>query len=387
MKILNLVFALSIVLALSACQEQLDQQQDQVETPHVTHPKPKPVIVRPQQHDTLCIAAVGDIMLGTSYPDSTTLPPDSARSSFMAVADYLHGNDITFGNLEGTLLDEGDPAPYKLHLRSKGWLFRMPVNYGFILKDAGFNLLSIANNHIGDFGDPGRQSTMQILDSVGIKYAGLLSHPVDTFKVNGVKYGFCAFAPNSQVEPLLDLQNAAQIIQQLKQTCDVVIVAFHGGGEGTGFEHVPFTMESFHGEKRGDVHLFAHNAIDAGADVVLGTGPHVSRAVEVYKDRFIAYSLGNFCTYRSVSVAGICGIAPLLKIYVNKKGEFLNGRIISVKQSHDGGLQPDTLNNAVKRIRMLTLTDFPNSGLSIDDNGLIAKNVMEVDSAGQIHKP
>ena len=359
-------------LLLCSCEEQINTGRQPAKTHISSHPK---VAASPRRHDTLCVAAVGDIMLGTSYPDKSTLPADSGRSSFTAVEKYLHGNDVTFGNLEGTLLDGGAPATYKLHLKSKAYLFRMPTSCGKILKDAGFNVLSIANNHIGDFGDNGRESTMQTLDSADINYAGLLSHPSSVFEVNGVTYGFCAFSPNSQVEPLLDLQNAANEIRKLKQECDVVIVAFHGGSEGAGFEHVPFKMESFFGEKRGDVYAFAHNAIDAGADVVLGTGPHVSRAVEVYKDRFIAYSLGNFCTYKCVSVAGVCGIAPLLKIYINKKGEFLNARIIPVKQTHDGGLQTDSLGSVIKRMRMLTQMDFPKSGLNIDDSGLIARNV------------
>jgi len=372
MPVRYLIIILCLGPILYSCHEQIKTGQPTVKSsisiPHKT-------VVVPPRHDTLCIAAVGDIMLGTSYPDKSSLPADSGKSSFIAIKKYLHGNDVTFGNLEGTLLDSGAPANYKLHLKSKAYLFRMPTSCGKVLKDAGFNALSIANNHIGDFGDNGRESTMRTLDSADINYAGLLSHPSSVFEVNGVTYGFCAFSPNSQVEPLLDLQNTADEIRKLKQDCDVVIVAFHGGGEGAGFEHVPFKMESFFGEKRGDVHAFAHNAIDAGADVVLGTGPHVSRAVEVYKDRFIAYSLGNFCTYKCVSVAGVCGIAPLLKIYINKKGEFLNARIIPVKQTHNGGLQTDSLGSVIKRIRMLTQMDFPQSGLNIDDSGLIARNV------------
>lgn len=184
----------------------------------------------------------------------------------------------------------------------------------------------------------------------------------------------------------IDLQNATQIIQKLKQQCNVLIVAFHGGGEGPGFEHVPFKMESFFGEKRGDVNKFAHNAIDAGADVILGTGPHVSRAVEIYKNRLIAYSLGNFCTYKSVSVVGVCGIAPILRIYINKKGEFLNGRIFSVKQSHEGGLQTDSLNGAAQRIRMLTMMDFPQSGLDITGDGFIAKNNVRLNTVRAQYK-
>ncbi len=377
MQFLKPICAVLLLCVLYSCQELNTREQQAVTAPKKSQPKKS---ITPPRHDTLCITAVGDIMLGTSYPDKSTLSPDSGRSSFAAVEKYLHGNDVTFGNLEGTLLDTGSPATYKMHLRSKAYLFRMPTCNGKTLKDAGFNVLSIANNHIGDFGDNGRLSTMNTLDSAGINYAGLLAHPTALFKVNGITYGFCAFAPNSEVQPLLDLKNATQVIQQLKQQCDVLIVAFHGGGEGVAFEHVPFKMESFFGEKRGDVNKFAHTAIDAGADVILGTGPHVSRAVEIYKNRLIAYSLGNFCTYKSVSVAGVCGIAPILKIYINKKGEFLNGRIISVKQTHDGGLQPDSLNSAAQRIRMLTMTDFPQSGLDISDDGFIVKNNMRLDT-------
>jgi poly-gamma-glutamate capsule biosynthesis protein CapA/YwtB (metallophosphatase superfamily) len=371
MKIPRLLTAVFLITALQACDIQSPPKLPQPPKKVVPHK----LTLMPVRHDTLCIAAVGDIMMGTSYPTSSTLPPDSGRSSFAAVSDYFKGADVTFGNLEGTLLDNGNPAHYKLHLKSKAYLFRMPQQYGMILKNAGFNILSIANNHIGDFGDNGRLSTMHTLDSCGINYAGLLSHPSAVFIVNGVKYGFCAFAPNSQTVSILDLKNATVLIQQLKQQCDVLIVAFHGGGEGVGFEHVPFKGESYFREKRGDVHAFAHNAINAGADVILGTGPHVSRAIELYKKRFIAYSLGNFCTYRCISVNGVCGTAPLLKIYLNKKGEFLNGRIIAVKQTHQSGLQPDSLGSAIKRIRELTLADFPQSGLNITDDGLITKDI------------
>ena len=333
-----------------------------------------PVPVLP---DSVCIAAVGDIMMGTSYPDNRTLPPDSGKNSFTNLTDELHSADVTFGNLEGTLLDTGAPAHYKLHLVSKAWLFRMPVSYGQVLKDAGFNLLSLANNHAGDFGENGRKSTMTVLDSLGLYYGGQLSHPSAIFKIKGVTYGFCAFAPNSQTLSILNLKTAGDIIRDLKQRCDIVIVSFHGGSEGTAVEHVPFKMESLYNEKRGDVHAFAHNAIDAGADLILGNGPHVCRAMELYKNRLIAYSLGNFCTYKCVSVAGTCGIAPLLKVYMNRRGEFLSGRIIAAKQTHDKGLEPDTLNMAVKRIKALTMADFPQSGLSIADNGAIVPSNAE----------
>jgi hypothetical protein len=322
--------------------------------------------------DSISIVAVGDIMLGTSYPNNSTLPPDSGKRSFSAVIDELRNADVTFGNLEGVLLDTGAAADFKLHQRTKAYLFRMPESYGGVLKDAGFDILSLGNNHVADFGLAGRKSTVKILDSLGIKYAGLRSYPPVVSKVKDITYGFCAFSPNSQTVSFLDLPNARAIISELKKQADIVIVSFHGGGEGTEFEHVPFKQESYHGENRGDVNAFAHNAIDAGADVVLGHGPHLTRAIEKYNNRFIAYSLGNFCTYRGVNVTGVCGIAPLLKLYINKKGEFLSGRIIPTRQIQPVGLLRDTTNKVIKRIKYLTETDFPQSGLSIGDDGVIS---------------
>lgn len=329
------------------------------------------ILNRDSLHDTICIAAVGDIMLGSSYPDSSKLPADSAKGSFKSVRKYFEGADVVFGNLEGTLLDSGMPASKKKNLQT-AYLFRMPTQYGRVLKDAGFNLLSVANNHITDFDNQGCISTAKTLADNGIHYAGLETCPVTLFQRNGVKYGFCAFSPNAYTVQLLDSVKQRRIISNLKQQCDVVIVSFHGGAEGVQYEHVPFKMESFLNAKRGDVHQFAHNAIDAGADIVLGNGPHVSRALETYKGRLIAYSLGNFCTYKSVSVAGVCGMAPLLKVYLNKKGEFLNGNIIAFRQTHEKGLSRDTANRVVERIKTLTESDFPESGLNIGMDGQIS---------------
>lgn len=325
-----------------------------------------------QPADTIItIAAVGDIMLGTAYPNANTLPPDSGRNSFNHALKDLREADIAFGNLEGVLLDTGAPAAMKLKFRSKPYLFKMPEYYGIIFKDAGFDILSVANNHTNDFGLTGRKTTAKILDSLGIAYAGLKTLPAKVFTVNGLRYGFCAFSPNSQTVSLLDIKGASEIIRELKQQSDIVIVSFHGGGEGVDFEHVPVADESFKGERRGNVTAFAHAAIDAGADVVLGNGPHVSRAMEVYKNRLIAYSLGNFCTYRSVSVAGVCGLAPLLKLRINKNGRFLNGQIVSYKQTHDAGLVRDTLNRASLRIKALTESDFKQPGLTISATGQV----------------
>jgi hypothetical protein len=138
---------------------------------------------------------------------------------------------------------------------------------------------------------------------------------------------------------------------------------------------VAIDTEMYNGENRGNMRLFTHAAIDAGADVIFGHGPHVVRAMELYNKRLIAYSLGNFCTYSGVSVLGICGLAPLLKVNLNKKGEFLNGQIVSYSQSHLNGLQPDPLNRAALRIKMLTDSDFVAPGIIISNTGSITPKI------------
>jgi poly-gamma-glutamate capsule biosynthesis protein CapA/YwtB (metallophosphatase superfamily) len=316
------------------------------------------------------------MMLGSSYPDSSYLAPNDALNSFKPALEDLRKADIAFGNLEGVLLDSGAPVGYKLRFKHKGYLFRMPAKYGGVFKDAGFDILSVGNNHSNDFDVAGRKSTIKILDSLRIHTAGFKTHPSKTFSVNGVKYGFCAFSPNGQTVSLLGIAAAKQIIHDLKANSDIVIVSFHGGGEGASYEHVSDSVEIFKGENRGNLRLFTHAAIDAGADVILGNGPHVARAMEIYKNRLIAYSLGNFVTYKGVSVSGVCGLAPLLKLRISKKGEFLGGQIVSYRQVHDKGLLVDTLNRAALRIKALTQADFIQPGLSISASGQITSLVV-----------
>lgn len=370
MKFPALIVSVFLLLALYSCEQRAASPALKPKARKTYIIREPDTIAKVRSKDTITIAAVGDLMLGSAYPDSSKLPPDSAKQSFTVAKPYFKDADIVFGNLEGTLLDQGDPATYKKNL-TVAYLFRMPTYYGRVFKDAGFNLLSVANNHITDFGDIGCTSTTKMLDTLGIHYAGLDSCPTSIFERDGVKYGFCSFAPNAHTIPLLEMKHAAHIVRELKQQCNIVIVSFHGGAEGALYEHVPFKMESYMGAKRGDVYAFAHAVIDAGADIVLGNGPHVSRAMEIYNNRLIAYSLGNFCTYKSVSVAGVCSMAPLLKVKLNRQGEFIGGNIIAFNQTHQYGLMRDTLNSVVKRIRMLTEKDFPETGLDIDEDGAI----------------
>lgn len=322
-----------------------------------------------QSKDTLTIIGVGDIMMGSNYPENK-LPSNDGAFLMRDVEAVLRNADVTFGNLEGTLLDEGG-TPKTCRDPKVCYAFRTPVRYVKNLVNAGFDMMSLANNHAGDMGDLGRKSSMRTLEEASILHAGQLNQKTVVFTKDSIRYGLVAFAPNSNCVPLNDLEGAKELVKQLASQVDIVIVSFHGGAEGAQYQHVPRAIETYHGENRGDVYKFSHELVDAGADIIFGHGPHVTRGVEVYKNRFIAYSLGNFCTYRGISVSGINGLAPIIKVNTNKKGEFLHGKITPTFQSYGAGVQIDTENRVIKIIQELSKKDFPESPIRIAENGLI----------------
>ena len=326
---------------------------------------------RKSKSGTLSLAFVGDIMPGTTFPDSR-LPEKDGTTLFKDVDSILTAADVAAGNMEGALADEGETT-------KKGgkfsYSFRVPTRYGKLIADAGFDFMSMANNHAFDFGLDGVKSTEATLHSNGIAYSGIGGRKESAIvERNGVRYGFCAFGHNSYTLKHADLENVKRIIGNLREKADIVIVSFHGGAEGTAHKHLPQGKEMFLGEDRGDLRNFAHFCIDNGADVVYGHGPHVVRAVELYKNHFIAYSLGNFCTPYGVNISGISGYAPVLQLTVNAAdGTFVGGKINSFIQQRGKGPRRDPLNLVAKEIRSLTNADFSNPKLNISNDGTISK--------------
>ena len=323
-----------------------------------------------QRKDTLLITGVGDIMLGTMVPSNLYLPPGNDCSNELSkVVQYIRDADAAFCNLEGVLTDT--KAGQKKC--SKCYTFGMPTKYVNCLVDAGFDLISTANNHASDFGATGRQSTVKTLQNAGLHFAGFLTYPYTVFEKDSVKYGFCAFSPEGGNCSIRDIAAAQKIVRKLDSLCDVVIVSFHSGCEGKAYQHTPCTDEICFGYNRGNVCDFSHKVIDAGADIVFGHGPHVTRAVELYKDRFIAYSMGNFCTYSSISISGVNGLAPIFRIYTDRKGTFLKGEIIPTYQIKPQPVLVDEQKRVIKVIQDLTRTDFPSSPLNISNEGILTK--------------
>jgi poly-gamma-glutamate capsule biosynthesis protein CapA/YwtB (metallophosphatase superfamily) len=319
-----------------------------------------------EQAQEIIITAVGDIMMGTNYPSESSMPP---RDAFLLrpVTEALKKGDIVFGNLEGPILDSGG-VPKTCGDPATCYVFRQPSYFVKELKDAGFNLFSIANNHVSDLGEPGRFNTISILKEHDIRYAGQTSCPWDTLTVKGLLVGMTAFAPNKGCLNINDEKELQKIVKKLDSFCDIVIVSFHGGAEGQSHTHVPRKHEMFLGQDRGDVYAFARQAIDAGADVVLGHGPHITRAIDMYKGRFIAYSMGNFCTYEKFNIKGISGLAPIFELRVSSKGEFLEGKVVSTRQFGRGGPVIDEEQSVIEEIKRLTAEDVPEIDVKFNQN-------------------
>lgn len=337
----------------------------------------KPVVREAHEEsikESFSLIAVGDIMLGTDFPDRSKF---TTKNILATLADTLKNADVTIGNLEGVLAHDTVPSK-KCKDKKNCYAFRSPPAFADYFKTAGIDFLSLANNHSGDFDDEGLQQTMKALDGAGIKYAGLKNIcEYAVLEKHGIRIAIIGVGHAWRHVYISDHDRISDIIKKTKEVSDVVIVFFHGGAEGNNVENIPFVEEIFFSENRGNVNEMAHRSVDAGADLVIGSGPHVTRAMELYKGKLIAYSLGNFATYGRVSLHGPMGIGPILKINLSKKGDFLGGRIIATKQRHLDSTTPmiDTTRAVIKKIQKLNAKDFPDNALSIlNDGTLTIKN-------------
>lgn len=347
-----LALAAAMVTALTACATRAPESTE----PGAAHVEPRP----------LTVVAVGDIMLGTDYPDDR-LPPEPHRLLAEA-APYLERADLALGNLEGVLAPPELSPAKRCRDPELCYLFRSPPAYAEILARAGFDVLSLANNHALDFGEAGRSRTMAALDRADIAHSGR-EGDISAVTAAGRRIAVIAFAPTEGAWPLLDIEAAAREVEALADEHDLVVVSVHGGAEGPEALRLPRDAETFHGERRGDLRQFAHAVIDAGADLVIGHGPHVPRALELYQDRLVAYSLGNFATWWGIEVTGVNGLAPLLEARLAADGRFLRGRIVSFSQQSAHFPQYDGTGAAAALMAHLTREDLDGGGLRFLSGG------------------
>ncbi len=264
----------------------------------------KQEVVRP-----ITITFVGDMMLDRGVKRSVEKNMSGDYGALFAHAGYLADTDITFGNLEGTVTDE-----FSKRTGSR-FSFRMDPAVLPALKAAGFDIVSFANNHVGDYSMKGFTKTIENLAAHSLLYTGAGENYTDAttprvIEVRGMKIGFLGatdvgpeWLAATDTKPGILLANdpkLPEIIAAAKAQVDVLVVSFHWGNE-----YSPATARQ---EK------IAHSVIDAGADVVVGHHPHVMEEVEEYNSKLIYYSLGNFIFDQYFSPHTMRGMVAMVSI-------------------------------------------------------------------------
>lgn len=244
----------------------------------------------PQVSEEVSLVAVGDIMLSRTVASKIKTHND-INYTFLKVADFLKEADITFGNLENPITAGATIAPYELTLRADPGVENA-------LKNVGFDILSLANNHTPNLGIQGLADTFAYLSKVGIAYVGGGRNAEEANKPvyltrKGITFAFLAYNDTDVVPAYYEASDTragtafmrsdkmVEAVKEAKQKANFVIVSMHAGNEYT--------------DKPNDSQIiFAHKAIDAGAELVIGSHPHVIQPIEKYNGKYILYSLGNF---------------------------------------------------------------------------------------------
>lgn len=312
------------------------------------------------------IRAVGDMMIGNA--PTREIPK---QNYFANVLGELNQADITFGNAEGTFCDD-EVKSHKCTPGKMCFAFRSPTHLISQYKEAGFDILNIANNHIFDYGHKCATSTRNTIEGAGIEALGLKQSQTssDTDVVNIYNYkgkdivfiGLHFSDAWGRVISISQKERVKNLINQYNKKYDFIIVSMHAGAEGVNFTHVPTTAELQHGENRGNTQEFAKMVIDMGADLVIGHGPHVLRGLDLYKNRLIIYSLGNFATYTLFKMDYPMNIGAIMSVSLAEDGQFISGKVISTKQFKSAKgemtLTLDPKANALNEIKKLSQEDF-----------------------------
>ncbi len=357
----KIVFVLIVFFLFFSCYAEDAQQKSNHDT---TEESFTPSLEKVEEEIRITISAVGDIMMGSDFP-SPILPASSGKHLFDDVKEHLQA-DVIFGNLEGPLCSGGYTS--KNTKSGRSYAFRTPPEYVKNLLDAGFNCVSLANNHARDFGTKGIKSTMNVLDSLNIEHSGPIGD-IAQLDVKGLKVGLIAFSTYGSSYNILNESVAFSTISSLSDSFDILIISMHAGGEGTKALHTRNTFEYLYGEPRGNVVKFAHQAIESGADLILGHGPHVPRGLEIYNNRLIAYSLGNFVAYGRFSLKAETGKSLVLKVTLKEDGSFVEGKIVPIEIKRPGIPYVDPECYTTELIRKLSTEDFKENAPEIDTDG------------------
>jgi len=316
----------------------------------------------PSAPTVIQIGWAGDTTPGSMYGD----PPDNGRALFAHVRGQLKAPDLMMVNLEGTYSSGGTS---KCSGSSSGvcFAFQAPPSFASALPWAGIGLVNQANNHANDYFGSGLEQTQEALKKNDVEYTGMPGQ-ITTVSVKGVKVAVLGFSPYPWNANVNDIPAAKALVKKAAAKADVVVVLMHVGAEGSDKTHTPHGSEFAFGENRGDPRAFAHAVVDSGADLVLGSGPHVIRGIERYRTRLIAYSLGNFGGWGNFGTGGTLSLSGLLTVKIDSGGHIHSGRWLSLWLNEPGVPTVDSSNQSAHLVDQLSSEDFSNT-FKMDSSG------------------
>jgi hypothetical protein len=328
------------------------------------------------------MCAGGDVMLGNNldstwalrtygrYGDGALLPDPEALVAPLGplVADA----DVVFVNVEGAIGD--GPAPPKCRPGStRCYAFRQDVRAATALRRLAPEAVvvgNVANNHAMDASAAGFVETVDHLRAAGVRVTGADTLPTllplawgDTLAV----LGFSTFSAGPDAR---DLAGVRRLVARAAARYDVVVVSVHMGAEGVSAQRTRDVTETFAGEDRGNPVAFAETAVDAGASVVFGHGPHVLRAMEWRGDALVVYSLGNLLTHGPFSLEEPLNRGAFVCVRFGSRGGVVQADVRSTRQSRPGIVVPDSTSRAAVLVDSLSALDFPMTGVQVLDGWL-----------------
>jgi poly-gamma-glutamate capsule biosynthesis protein CapA/YwtB (metallophosphatase superfamily) len=285
---------------------------------------------------------------------------------FAGVRGPLRQADVAIGNLEGTLSSGGSS---KCGAGSSGcFAFQAPPQSAALLRSAGFDDLNVANNHAFDYGASGQQQTLRALARYRLRWSGRPGQ-ITVLTTHGVSVAILGFAPYPWAQSLTDVPAAQALVRRAAARADLVVAVLHAGAEGTDHQHVPRGTEYYLGENRGNERVFTHALVAAGANLVVASGPHVLRGLQLFHHTPIAYSVGNFATSgNALSTGGVLGECAILVVRLRADGRLVSGKLLPVQMVGGAPRLVHGASDIVQRVNALSHTDFGGSALLVGTN-------------------
>jgi hypothetical protein len=357
-----IVAAVATALGLSRALAARGSDPSATVVPYVTHAASRK---RAAPSGTVTIAWAGDTVLGSSYG----LPPEQGRLMLANVAPVFRAADVGWVNLEEAL-SSGPSAKCAGAPSGICFAFGAPPAYARTLPASGIRTVNLANNHADDYGAAGQASTLAALRAAHVAWDGKPGE-IEVLRIHGIRVAFLGFAPYKWASRLDDIPAAVELVKRAAAEADVVVVAIHAGAEGSTADHVPHGTEFFLGENRGNSRAFAHAVINAGADLVVGSGPHVIRGVQWYHGKLIAYSLGNLAGWHTFGMGGTLSESGIVTATLRGDGTIAAGHWTSLLLEDPGIPVIDAGGQSLKLVQQLSREDFGASAARFAADGTL----------------